>query len=320
MRSTVPCSILPTMTRAEGPGATSVEARDARGAPSVQLDVDLVVCDLDGVVYRGAEACSGAVEGLASFRAAGVAVLFLTNNAGHTRDGIADRLGALGVAARPDEVLTSSWITARLLAQRLADDGASRTANAAGHVLAVGGPGVAASLREVGIEPLDAAGAAARSGEVGEPISVVVQGYGQDIGTLDLNEATYAVAAGATWIATNSDATLPTERGAAPGNGSYLALISHATGRTPDLIVGKPHPAAYDLILAMTGLDPSRILAVGDRLDTDIDGAIAAGMRTALVLTGVDSEATVRQRPIADRPEFVVPTLADLSISSRSES
>lgn len=300
----------PGLRSAAGPAQAAGRATAAEVSPGGRadgIDVDLVVCDLDGVVYRGQEACAGAVTGLRAIRDAGIAVSFLTNNAGHTRDEVVAKLRGFGVAATKEEVLTSSWITAQWLA------GQRRDGRYLGPVLAVGGPGVLASLRECGVEAVGPQEHAAGH----HTAAVVVQGYGTDLTVAQLREATYAVAAGATWIATNDDATLPTERGQAPGNGSYLALVAHATGRSPDLVVGKPHPTAYRLILERSGFAPERILAVGDRLDTDIDGAVNAGLRTALVLTGVDTEHAAAARPPQRRPEFVLPTLMDLPLVQR---
>lgn len=276
-----------------------------------EFSVEVVVCDLDGVVYRGAQPCVGAVEGLRRLREQGIALLYLTNNAGHTRQDIVDRLSALGVTASLDDVLTSSWVAAQILAEHRA------AGDLSGPVLGVGGPGVLASLREVGIEAMTAADQADNPARLAE---VVVQGYGPQLGIADLTEVVYAVSAGATWIATNDDATLPTERGQAPGNGSLVALVAHATGRKPDLVIGKPHPPAYRIVQRLTGAAPEQILAIGDRLDTDIDGAMDAGFRTALVLTGVNSRTDAERRAADRQPDLIVGTLSELPIRGpRSE-
>lgn len=270
-------------------------------------DVSALVCDLDGVVYRGAQLCDGARAGLERARELGLRIVFLTNNAGHTRTQVVDKLTAFGLAASIDEVVTSSWVAAHYLARRRADAHGDPRGES-GTVLAVGGPGVLTSLREVSIRAISPAEVRPE-----DPApSVVVQGYGPDMSVRDLTEAAYAIRSGALWIATNTDATLPTERGQAPGNGSLIAAVAHATGRSPDLVVGKPHTTTYDLLLDELGLDPLRVLAVGDRLDTDIDGARAAGLATALVLTGVHQREDVERRPPAERPDLVVPTLNDL--------
>lgn len=267
-----------------------------------------LLCDLDGVVYRGAQPCPGAVEGLAQARAEGVQLLFMTNNASRTPETVAEQLVSLGVEAAADEVLTASQVAAAVLATdhpELREDGLP--------VLAVGGPGLPAALRQVGLEPVSAVqvGAAA-AGSSPVEVAAVVQGYGADIAVLDLTEAAYAVRAGATWIATNDDATLPTARGLAPGNGSLVAAVAHATGQRP-LVVGKPHTPAYDVALERLGLPRDECLMLGDRLDTDIAGARAAGIASALVLTGVSTEQEARTAPPEHRPDHLAPTIPDLS-------
>lgn len=272
-----------------------------------------LLCDLDGVVYRGDQPCPGAVEGLAAIRAAGVSVLFLTNNAGHTAQDVVARLEKLGVQADPSEVLTSSMVAAsHLRDQHLVP---AKAPGSPPVVLAVGGPGVAHALRTVGftvVLPSETRDAWSR-GEQPPAIGAVVQGYGPQVSALDLAEATFAIADGAAWVATNSDATLPSERGFAPGNGALLQAVAHALGREPDMVVGKPHAPAYRVASAMLGLAPEEVLAVGDRLDTDIVGAKAAGMRTALVLTGVASREEGESAPPEARPDLVLEDLAELA-------
>ncbi|ANS77557.1 4-nitrophenylphosphatase [Serinicoccus hydrothermalis] len=266
-----------------------------------------MLCDLDGVVYRAHEACEGAVEALADARDAGVRILYLTNNASRTPQEVADQLSDLGVQAGPEDVLTASQVAAAVLQEQradLLDDG---------HVLAVGGPGVADALREAGFSTLTPheVADAARRGET-PAIGAVVQGYGPQVGVADLTEAAYALRSGADWIATNDDATLPTERGQAPGNGSLVAAVAHATGATP-LVVGKPHAPAYHAALDRLGTSPEDTLMVGDRLETDIAGAGATGLRSALVLTGVSTRAEAREAPEGQRPDRVAETMLDLT-------
>lgn len=277
--------------------------------------IKALVCDLDGVVYRGGQACPGAVAGLSAAREAGLAVLFLTNNAGHTPEGIVAHLHHLGIPARVEEVLTSSAVAAAYLAQHrdTLRTGSAPGAHEDAVVLAVGGPGVRTSLERTGLATVAAAELA--DGQ-GPPVWAVVQGYGPEVNVRDLTEAAYAIAAGATWLATNTDATLPSERGLAPGNGSLLAAVSHATGREPDLVVGKPHPPAYAMALNLLGVPADRVLAIGDRLETDIAGANAAGMHTALVLTGVHGQADVDRAEPGARPDVVVPTIPDLGLAA----
>ena len=269
-----------------------------------------ILCDLDGVVYRGEEACPGAVDGLLSARAAGVRVLFMTNNASRTPQDVADHLGRLGLPTSADEVMTASQVAAAVLAEQVADDNLMMPAGSL--ALAVGGEGVGAALEEAGV-PWTSPSRVREAAAAGQAtqIAVVVQGYGADLTTLDLTEAVYALASGAAWIATNDDATIPTTRGFGVGNGSLVAAVAHASGRTPE-VVGKPHAAAYHHAVARLGVPESACLMIGDRMDTDIVGAAQAGLRSALVLTGVSSAEDAAAAPAHHRPDHVVATIPDL--------
>jgi HAD superfamily hydrolase (TIGR01450 family) len=253
-----------------------------------------VVCDLDGVVYRGPIAVPHAVEVLGGLS---LPVLYATNNASRSPDDVAAHLRDLGLACTPDAVATSSQAGAWLLADRLPAGSA---------VLAVGGAGVATALAEVGLRavlPTDAAHVA---------VAAVLQGYGPAVTASDLAEAAYAVQAGAAWVASNTDGTLPTERGVAPGNGSLVAAVERAVGAPPHLVAGKPGPPLYLLCAQRLDLPADRLLAVGDRLDTDIEGAVAAEMDSLLVLTGVDDLRACLDAPAHRRPTWVAPDLRAL--------
>ncbi|HET7821188.1 MAG TPA: HAD-IIA family hydrolase [Ornithinibacter sp.] len=253
-----------------------------------------VVCDLDGVVYRGPTAVPHAVEVLGAL---GVPVLYATNNASRAPDEVAAHLRDLGLDCTPDAVATSSQAGAWLLADRLAPGSA---------VLAVGGAGVATALREAGLRPVLPTEAARGR------VDAVLQGYGPAVTARDLAEAAYAVEGGATWVATNTDGTLPTDRGVAPGNGSLVAAVERAVGHPPHLVAGKPAPPLYLLCAQRLELPVDRVLAVGDRLDTDIEGAVAAGMDSLLVLTGVDDLRACLEAPPQRRPTWVAPDLRAL--------
>lgn len=262
-----------------------------------------LLCDLDGVVYRGASACDGAAEGLAMARAAGVSILFLTNNAARLPEEVAAHLQSLGIEAQEQEVLNSSQVAAGHLRQHHPiPDGR--------FVLAIGGPGVAAALVDEGLPTVHPREVPDHGGSGN--VAAVVQGLGTDLTWADLAEAVFAVSQGAYWVATNTDATLPLERGQAPGNGALVASVARATGREPDLVTGKPHAPAYEIALQRLGVPPEEVLMVGDRLDTDIEGANAAGLATALVLTGVHGRADLEGAPQEQQPDHVVGTLLDL--------
>lgn len=255
---------------------------------------DGALFDLDGVVYRGPLAVEHAPESIASARAAGMRTAFVTNNANRAPSTVAAQLTSLGVAARPDEVVTSSQAAAALLQARLP---------AGARVLAVGGPGLSTALEEVGLKVV--------TGVEDEPVAVV-QGFAPTVSWIQLAEAGYAIQAGAEYIATNLDATIPTERGIAPGNGSLVAVVVAATGVVP-VSAGKPEPDIF--VQAARRVGAKRPLVIGDRLDTDLAGAVAAGYAGLHVLTGVsDAAAAVRAVP-SERPTFVAPDLRGLLVA-----
>ncbi len=254
-----------------------------------------VVCDLDGVVYRGPEAVPHAVEALGALE---VPTIFATNNASRPPGDVARHLRELGLDCSAADVATSSQAAAWILARDL---------RASSPVLAVGGQGVADALRDAGLTPVLPAEAG------GTTVDAVVQGYGADVSATDLAEAAYAVEQGARWVATNTDSTLPTDRGFAPGNGSLVAAVATAVGHDPDVVAGKPEAPLYELCAQRLGLEAARVLAVGDRLGTDIAGAVAAGMDSLLVLTGVDGLVELLDAPPEQRPTWVATDLRALA-------
>ena len=261
--------------------------------PPDRLPFDAVLFDLDGVLYIGTEAVPGAVEAVASLHDQGIRTCFVTNNAARPPATVADHLRTIGIAADVADVTTSAMAGARVLAERFA---------AASPVLAVGGPGVSLALREVGLEPVTRA--------EDDPVAVM-QGFGPDVGWRELVEVGLAVRRGAWWLATNSDITIPTSRGPAPGNGSLVRAVVAAAGRAPDFVAGKPEPAL--LREAIERCDAHHPLMVGDRLDTDIAGGNRMGIPTLLVLTGVTDRPTAEDASGEERPTFVAPDLSCLT-------
>lgn len=253
---------------------------------------DVALIDLDGVVYIGDHAVPGAVDALHAARSVGQRHVFVTNNASRTPVEVAAHLGALGVDAHQEDVLTSSQAGAALLARRLP---------AGSTVLAVGGPGVAAALAEVDLEAVTDLGA--------RPVAVM-QGFGRDVAWRHLRDAALAVQGGALWVATNLDRTLPVPGGRAPGNGMLVAAVAEAAGRAPDLVAGKPEAALLDEAVRRTGAQ--RPLVVGDRLDTDIAAAVRAGLPSLLVLTGVTDPSGLQAAVPAERPTYVSGDLSGL--------
>ncbi|MFG2058047.1 HAD-IIA family hydrolase [Micromonospora sp. NPDC048930] len=252
----------------------------------------LVVFDLDGVIYLIDRPIPGAVEAVGRLHAEGRSVAYATNNASRRSSEVAALLTGMGVPARPEEVLTSAAATAELLRDRLP---------AGAPVLVVGAEALRAELRAVGLRPVTT---------VEEKPAAVAQGYGPDVCWADLAEASLAVRDGAPWYATNTDRTLPSPRGPLPGNGSLVAVLRTALGRDPDVVVGKPEPALFATAARRAGA--GRTLVVGDRLDTDIEGARRAGLDSLLVLTGVSDVPELLTAPEERRPTYVSLDLAGL--------
>ena len=260
-------------------------------APSAAFDVALL--DLDGVVYVGPNAVPGVPQALAAARAGGMRLGFVTNNAARTPEYVARHLVELEVPAEPADVITSSQAAATVVAEML---------GTGARVLPVGGPGVAAALRAAGLVVVDRA--------EDEP-AAVVQGYGREVGWAQLAEAIVSVRAGALHIATNTDATIPSPRGPLPGNGAMVGVVSAITGRRP-LVTGKPDPAMHAECVRRTGAQ--RPLVVGDRLDTDLEGARRAGAASLLVLTGVTDPATLLGASPEHRPDLLAPDAGGLLV------
>lgn len=264
----------------------------AAGSPQPLSSVyDAALLDLDGVVYLGGAAVPGASETLATAAAAGLRLVFVTNNASRTPAAAAGRLRAMGVAATAADVVTSAQATARLLASRL-PPGAP--------VLVVGGTSLRAAVRERGLRPVSVAA---------ERPAAVAQGWAPDISYSLLTEGALAVAAGAWFVAANADVTLPTNRGAQPGNGALVQVIATATGQRP-AVAGKPEPPLHAEAVARTGA--RRPLVVGDRLETDIEGAVTAGSDSMLVFTGVARPLDAVLAPPGRRPTYLAEGLPGL--------
>ena len=255
---------------------------------------DLVIFDLDGVLYLGDQVVPGAVEATKQLRERGIPAAYATNNASRLARDVAELLTSLGIPADEAEVITSSRASARLLAQRFP---------AGSPVLVVGAPALEDEVRGVGLRPV---------GTAEDSPVVVLQGYGPEVGWRHLAEASVAIRAGASWVATNTDRTLPSPRGPLPGNGSLVAALATALGRQPDTVVGKPDPALF--VAAARERGAVRPLVVGDRLDTDIEGAVRGGMDSLLVLTGVSQLADLEATPAEHRPTYVAEDLSGLFV------
>jgi glycerol-1-phosphatase len=260
---------------------------------NIAQEYDCLLIDLDGTVFRGHRPTEGAVQALDEVRSR---KLFVTNNASRSADEVAEHLSELGFTATAEDVVTSAQSAARLLADRLPQDSP---------VLIVGTEALANEIAAVGLRPV-------RRYE-DEPIAVV-QGLSTTIAWPELAEAALAIRAGALWVAANVDPTLPTERGLVPGNGSLVAALRAATDAEPQ-VAGKPSPRL--LTDAAARGDSRSPLVIGDRLDTDIEGANAAGMPSLMVLTGVNSARDAVCAEPARRPTYIGHDLRSLHQDSK---
>ena len=248
---------------------------------------DCILFDLDGVLYRGEGVVPSAPPTLAALRVRGVRPVFLTNNSSRTPLQVAEKLRGIGIEAEPGEVVTSALATAELLAER-----------GGGRAFVIGQDGVREALTGVGIRILD-----------GEPeeADLVVVGYDGGATYGSLKRASLLVQRGARLVATNADGSYPAADGLWPGAGALLAVITTTTGAEPE-IVGKPFAPLYEAGRRRGG--GGRPLVVGDRLDTDIEGAARLGWDSMLVLTGVSGREDVERLGI--RPTVIAEDVSAL--------
>ena len=258
--------------------------------------VDVLLADLDGVVYAGPRAVPHAIESLNRAESDGRRLGYITNNASRTDASVAQHLVDLGLRTRPEDVVTSPQAAVQLLA---------KTVPSGSTVLVVGGEGLVVELEKAGY-------IVTRSAD--DQPAAVLQGFDPTVAWTDLAEAAFALqtpedAGGIPWIATNTDWTIPRERGVAPGNGTLVSAVHTAVGRLAT-VAGKPEAPIYHAAVARFGAQ--KPLFLGDRLDTDIQGAQAAEMDSALVLTGIDRPKHVLAAPEHSRPTFILSDLREL--------
>nr|WP_222942158.1 HAD-IIA family hydrolase [Protaetiibacter sp. SSC-01] len=265
-------------------------------APSAPLaGVDVLLADLDGVVYASHQAIPYAVEALNAAAAYGIRLGYLTNNASRTPETVAGQLRELGLDATPDEIVSSPQAAVVLLADLVP---------AGSTILVVGGDGLVSEVEKAGFR-------VTRSAD--DDPAAVVQGFAPAVAWTDLAEAAFALRggdAGIPWVATNTDWTIPQARGTAPGNGTLVSAVHTAVGRLP-VVAGKPERALFDVAVARFGA--RHPLFIGDRLDTDIMGARRAGMQSALVLTGIDGPKQLLAAAADSRPDYILEDLRGLA-------
>ena len=248
-------------------------------------DMRAAVIDMDGVLWAGDNPLPGLIEFFAALRRRQISFVLATNNAGRSPDQYRDKLARIGVTVSVDEIFTSPQATALVLAQRSVDLN----------------PYMPDALAAAGFTFCDLYETDA---------NYVVVGIDHGLSWDKLATATLNIRAGAVFVGTNPDLSLPTEHGITHGNGAILAALQAATGIAP-IVVGKPEPTMYQQALARLKSDPASTLAIGDRLDTDILGAVRAGLPSLLVLTGVSKRADLDT--LAYQPTWVLDSIVEIT-------
>lgn len=254
-------------------------------------EYDLAILDLDGVVYIGPDAVPDVPEHLAAAVQAGMHLAFVTNNAARPPATVAEHLTSLGVPADEKDVVTSAQAAARLVAAECPPGSP---------VFVIGGAGLVEALAEQGLRAV--------SSIDDDPVAVV-SGYNPDLRWRTVSEGAILVKQGLPWFASNTDFAVPTARGHGPGNGVLVQAVASFSGRDP-VVAGKPLPPLFEETMLRVGGE--RPLVIGDRLNTDIEGAHNTGLDSLLVLTGVTGLAELVTAPPHMRPTYVAPTLAGL--------
>ena len=270
----------------------------------------LLLVDLDGVVYRGADPVPGVAAVLTDRAGRGDDVVYVTNNSMWYRAEYVARLADMGAPVDPDRIVSSPRATALYLREHLPD---------VRRVLALGAGGLERELRDAGFEVVTAAHAATLVGRDGveawdaanAPDAVVV-GLDPQLTYLRLAVAADCIRAGAHFIATNRDPIYPTERGLRPGAGSIVAAVEATTSVTP-VSIGKPEPYLLEEAAHAVGREPAEAVMIGDGLATDIAAARAVGARSVLMLTGVTTRAEVDKLAADERPTAVAADAAELA-------
>jgi len=259
------------------------------------------ILDLDGVIYRGSEVIAGAPDAVNRLRKS-ARVVFLTNNSTQSRDAVSARLNASGIRCRESDVITAGYAAAVYIRKRY---GAQK-------IYPIGEAGLIHELKAEGHE-IDPGGDWGRDRDDGREVDAVadfvVVGLDRDFTYEKLRIGLQNILAGAGLIATNTDPLLPVEHGFLPGAGAIVRALETASGRSA-FVIGKPNPPMMDVVIDHLGLPLHECTLIGDRLDTDILAGSRYGMKTVLVLSGVETAESVRQSGI--KPDAVIGSIAEL--------
>ena len=272
-------------------------------------NIRALIIDMDGVLWHGTQAIPGLVEFFQTLNDLDIRYILATNNASLTPEQYVLKLANMGVTVSQKQILTSGMATALYLSERV---NPKET-----RVFVVGEEGATQPLLELGftltgLYEVDNSDKPEQKGA-----DIVVCGKDETLSWAKLATASLNIRAGASFIGTNADTTLPTEHGITHGNGAILAALQVATGVTPT-IIGKPEPIIYQQALALLGISPDETVALGDRLETDILGAVRTGIRSIMVLTGISSEADLHDSDY--QPTWVMPDIRAVTKALREQS
>ncbi|WGL50514.1 HAD-IIA family hydrolase [Nocardioides sp. BP30] len=261
-------------------------------ASALSAVYDLAMLDLDGVVYIGGSAVPGAAASIARAREDGMRIAFVTNNAARPPGRVAEHLRELEIEAQAQDVVTSAQAAARVLRDRF---------GAGARIAALGAEGLVEALAAAELEVVD----------VEADADAAVTGYGPDVRWRDIMRIATRIKGGLPWVASNTDGSIPTPYGEAPGHGVLVDTIARFSGVTP-VVAGKPSPPLLQETIRRVG--GKRPLMVGDRLDTDIEGGTAVGVDTLLVMTGVTGLDELLAAPSESRPTYLAADLSGLLV------
>ncbi|KUP05294.1 HAD family hydrolase [Bacillus coahuilensis p1.1.43] len=245
--------------------------------------------DLDGTMYRGSEVIKEAGEFVGRLKAANIPYLFVTNNSSRRPGQVADKLKKFGIDATEEQVFTTSMATANYIASQKQD----------ASVYIIGEEGIQSAVTEAGLTM------------VNDNPDYVVVGIDRSISYEKLALGCLGVRNGATFISTNGDIAIPTERGLLPGNGSLTSVITVST-QTQPIFIGKPEPIIMEQALNVLGIPKEDVIMVGDNYDTDIMAGIRSGMDTLLVHTGVTTPEILKDKDV--QPTYVIESLEEWDV------
>jgi 4-nitrophenyl phosphatase len=264
------------------------------------------IIDMDGVLWHGNQPAPGLKDFFQTLREQHISFILATNNASLTQQQYVNKLAHMGVSVTINEILTSSMATALYLTEH--------TDPASTRVFVIGEDGAKQPLLDCGFT-LTGLYEVKNDNDPNIGADIVVCGKDETLSWDKLATATLNIRAGAKFIGTNADITLPTERGQILGNGAILAALQTATGVAPT-IIGKPEPIIYQQALIQLGTTPAETVAIGDRLETDILGAVRTGIRSLLVLSGVSTKEDLKTTDY--QPTWVMPDIRAVTQALKS--